>query len=126
MTLEDLNQLHAVGKLIEYDKQKLLELWDRVGILHGPEISGLPKARCTSDVLPETVKKERDLVEDIANLQSMYDGALAWINALPNARTRLIARLRFIECKTWEEVATAMEGRETDVTVRKALYRYLE
>ena len=128
MTLEELNQLQAIEKLIEREKNELLSMREKLG-LHGSNITGMPKAGGArdkiGDVMPGIVDKERELLDIIAILEGKRQRIMDWIDALPNARLQLIAKLRFADGKSWEEVADKLDdGRGADAC-KKCLYRYL-
>ena len=49
-----------------------------------------------------------------------------YIETIPDIQTRLIFRLRFLRCMTWDEVADTIGGHNTVSGVKKACYRYLD
>ena len=49
-----------------------------------------------------------------------------FMNSITNSRIRLIIRLRFINNLQWEEVARQMGGGNTEDTVKKMFYRYID
>lgn len=129
MTLEELSQFQAIEKLIEREKDKLLTMWDSLG-LHSPNFSDLPKAKGArdkiGDTMPEIVDKERELLDMIVILEDKQKRIIDWINALPNARLQLIAKLRFVDGRTWEQVADFIDDGKTCHACKRALYRHLE
>ncbi len=129
MTLEELNQFQAIERLIEHEKDQLLTMWESLG-LHSPIISDMPKAKKACDkigeTMPEIIDKERDLLDRIVILEDMRKKIVDWIHALPNARLQLIANLRFVDGKTWEEIADFMNDGKTSHACKRVLYRYLE
>lgn len=50
----------------------------------------------------------------------------AYVEAIEDGYLRTIYRLRFVECMTWTEVATAVGGNNTEDSVKKICYRFLE
>jgi len=129
MTLEELDQFQTIERLIEYEKDKLLTMRESLG-LHSPNLSGMPKGTGARDkigeTMPEIVDKERELLDGIIILQNMRQRIIDWINALPNARLQLIAKLRFVDGRTWEQVADFIDDGKTSHACKRALYRYLE
>ena len=129
MTLDELSQFQAIEKLIEREKDELLTMWDSLG-LHSPIVSDMPKAKGARDKIGETmpgiVDKERDLLDSIVILEDMRKRIIDWIHALPNARLQLIAKLRFVDGKTWEQVADFIGDGKTSHACKRALYRHLE
>ena len=64
----------------------------------------------------EHAKRERALDRSMGDL----------VDTIPDIQTRLIFRLRFLRCMTWDEVADTIGGRNTVSGVKKTCYRYLD
>ena len=90
----------------------------------------MPKASGAKDkigeVVPEIVDKEREIRMEVQDLEERRKRLHDFIRVLPNVRIRIIMSLRFIDQLTWTDVAAKIGGRETEDTVKKACYRYLE
>ena len=129
MTIEDLRELFYLDKLIDYENERLENLRAKLD-LHSPAISDMPKASGAKDkigeVVPEIVDKEREIRMEVQDLEERRKRLHDFIRVLPNVRIRIIMSLRFIDQLTWTDVAAKIGGRETEDTVKKAVYRYLE
>lgn len=129
MTIEDLRELFYLDKLIDYENERLENLRAKLD-LHSPAISDMPKASGAKDkigeVVPEIVDKEREIRMEVQDLEERRKRLHDFIRVLPNVRIRIIMSLRFIDQLTWTDVAAKIGGRETEDTVKKACYRYLE
>ena len=129
MTIEDLRELFYLDKLIDYENEQLDNLRAKLD-LHSPAISDMPKASGAKDkigeVVPEIVDKTRQIEMDVRDLEERRNRLQEFIRVLPNIRIRIIMSLRFIDQLPWTEVAEKIGGRETEDTVKKACYRYLE
>ncbi len=129
MTIEDLQELFYLDKLIDFENERLENLRAKLD-LHSPTISDMPKASGArdkiGDIVPEIVDKTRELETDIQDLEERRQRLQEFIRVIPNIRIRIIMSRRFIDQMTWTEVAAKIGGRETEDTVKKAVYRYLE
>ena len=129
MTIEDLRELFYLDKLIDYENEQLDNLRAKLD-LHSPAISDMPKASGAKDkigeVVPEIVDKTRQIEMDVRDLEERRNRLQEFIRVLPNIRIRLIMSLRFIDRLPWTMVAEKIGGMETEDTVKKACYRYLE
>jgi len=129
VTIEDLQELFYLDKLIDFENERLENLRAKLD-LHSPTISDMPKASGArdkiGDIVPEIVDKTRELETDIQDLEERRQRLQEFIRVIPNIRIRIIMSRRFIDQMTWTEVAAKIGGRETEDTVKKAVYRYLE
>ena len=128
MTVKELQQLFYLEKIIQHEKDRLDELRASVD-LQSPGLSDMPKAPGARDKLGDTVPKivdqEKEIEKNIRIYSETREMLLQYINDVPFIRIRLIMTLRFVDKMTWQEVADAIGGKETEYTVRKAVYRYL-
>lgn len=129
MTVKELQQLFYLEKIIQHEQDRLDELRASVG-LHSPGLSDMPKAPGARDKLGDTVPKivdqEEEIAREIEHYSAVREKLLNYINRVPNARIKMIMILRFIDQKPWQEVADIIGGRETEYSVKHAVYRYVE
>lgn len=129
MTVQELQQLFYLEKLIAHEEERLEELRASAG-LKSPLLSDMPKAPGAQDKLGQIVPKIIDQEEEIARAIKRYSATreklLRYINRVPNARIKMIMILRFVDQKPWQEVADILGGRETEYSVKHAIYRYVE
>ena len=106
MTLDELSVLHNIRREIERDRRRLEEL----------EQSGGTKAqRGAVRAIIET--KTKKLWEERARLES-------WIAGIPDSMVRQIFTRRFVDGKSWVQVAVEIGGDNTADTVRMIAKRY--
>jgi DNA-directed RNA polymerase specialized sigma subunit len=128
VTVKELQQLFYIEKIIQHEKDRLDELRASVD-LHSPGLSDMPKAPGAKDKLGDTVPKivdqEAEIQKNIILYSRTKEKLLRYINGVPFVRIKMIMILRFIDQKSWQEVADAIGGKETEYSVKKAVYRYL-
>lgn len=129
MTIQDLQQLFYLQKLIEQEQDRLDDLRSAVS-LKSPVLTDMPKAPGVKDkigqLVPSIVDQEAELLRSLQAYREKRDRLIAYITHVPNARIKLILMLRFIDQKSWQEVADAIGGRETEYSVKHACYRYVD
>lgn len=127
--MQDLQQLFYLEKLIEHEKERLAELYEQAGI-KSPTLSDMPKAKGAVDKLgnlvPQIVDKEAEIAENIRRYTKTREELVRYINRIPNARIKMIVILRYIDQRPWQEVAETIGGKETEYSVKHAVYRYMD
>lgn len=97
-------------------------------------ITGMPHASGVrdkvADLVVDLVVETEELEEEIKSVEkemAQVEREISdYIKTIPDIQTRLIFRLRFLRCMTWDEVATTIGGRNTVSGVKKTCYRYLD
>ncbi len=129
MTVKELQQLFYLGKLIEHEQERLEALRSAVS-LKSPVLTDMPKAPGTRDKLgemvPRIIDQEEEITKSIRKYTEARERLLRYINHVPNARIKMMMILRFIDQKSWLEVADMIGGKETEYSVKHAVYRYVE
>ena len=130
MTLKELSQLYYLNKEIQRDEKRLKQLRaDQYKITNNSD--GMPKGSKTiHDPIAERIAHILDLEEMLRlNIQKRYyeeKKIMQYINSIDDCFVRLIFKLRFIDCKAWDEVAFEVGGNNTCHTVKNCCYRYLK
>ena len=129
MTLGELNQLHRLKGFIVQEQDRLDDL--RASLeLKSPILSDMPKNPGAKDKLGETVPKivdEEQLIQaNIETCTQLRNRLMTFIYGIGDLKIRQIFILRFIEDLPWMEVADRVGGRETESSVKNAVYRYVE
>lgn len=100
------------------------------GGLGAQVITGMPHASGAQDKVGNLVIEMEDVLEELVRLEAEMEQVkqkiTSYIETIPDIQTRLIFRLRFLRCMTWDEVAAAIGGRNTGKNVSNRCYRYLE
>lgn len=105
MTIKELSKLFYLNKEIIILSKELLEITE----IGATVLDGMPKgSSTTSKVEMITVKKE-ELRKEIVDAQLEYIDKRVrietYINSIDDPKIRLIARLRFVEFKSWYDIA---------------------
>ena len=129
MTLKELSQIYYLNKEISRDKRRLYQL--KASKLQASKLSKMPSAaHLIYDTMAEkaatTADLETDLHKTIAKRYREELRLTRYINEIDDCFIRLIFKLRFIDCKTWWQVATEIGGGNTADSVRKCCKRYLK
>lgn len=129
MTIQELQQLFYLEKLIKRERERLEALRSAVSV-KSPILSDMPRAPGArdklGDIVPEIVDQEAEITRSLQLYTETRDKLMAYINHAPNARIKMILILRFIDQKPWQEVADIIGGKETEYSVKHAVYRYVE
>ncbi len=129
MTVQELQQLFYLNKLIEHERERLEELRSALS-LQSPVLTDMPKAPGAKDkigtIVPSIIDQEAEIEKNLQAYMEARDKLTEYINRVPNARIKTILILRFIDQKPWQEVAEAIGGRETEYSVKQACYRYVD
>ena len=130
MSKKELSQLFWLNKEIVMWQQKLTRL-ENQSLVKGHQLTGMPSSdnRTTSKVENRAIVLE-EIREHILNLQNRAEREqvriLKYIEGIEDCFIRQIIQYRFLELKSWKEVAASMGGENTSESVRKALQRFLK
>jgi len=93
-------------------------------------ITGMPSGKGAKDRIGNLAAEIRDFEAATEALRARVKKAenqvFAFISGVKDERMRLILRLRFVRLLTWQEIADMLGGENTDETVRRSYYRYME
>lgn len=131
MTLKELSQLFYLNREIEVEKERLEQLKSEAQGISGGKFTGMPCASGhTSDKLARCIAEIVDTEAIIASklVQCLHERSRLerYISEIDDSLTRMIFTYRFINGLPWEQVAACIGGNNTDKSVSKACYRYLE
>lgn len=130
MTVKELSQIYYLNKEIRRDRKRLNEL-KKANSVQSTKFTGMPPTtHLFCDTIAEKVATAADLECDLHKaIAKRYQEELKlmrYINSIDDCFIRLIFKLRFIDCKTWWQVAREVGGGNTSDTVRNSCYRYLK
>lgn len=141
MTIHELNQLRYLDKEIQLLRERIAELRaeaERVTpsvttyINEKKETCVLPKTGGAglhrdkmADMVAAIIEEERQLEELCERRRQEKARLMQFINDIPDSLTRQIFLLRFVDGKSWNAVAVKLGGGNTDNSVKKQVYRYL-
>lgn len=126
MNIKELSNLYYIKKEIE----RLEEELDEITEIGSSVIDGMPHNSNYSDKVQQLVIKKQDLMSKIIKKQIAYIDEKVkmenFINSIDNPKVRLIARLRFIEFKSWYEIADEITPIEDELIDRTTPYNTLK
>lgn len=131
MTLNELSQLYWLNREIEMDQERLAELEQKATSISSPNLSGVPGGSNHFD------NKTQRYVADIVDLQMIIlakqqqciherNRLERYIATIPDSLTRQVFTLRFINGLPWRQVAAHIGGNNTEDSVKKTCYRYID
>ena len=131
MTLNELSQLYWLNREIEMDQERLAELEQKATSVSSPNLSGVPGGSNHFD------NKIQRYVADIVDLQMIIlakqqqciherNRLERYIATIPDSLTRQVFTLRFINGLPWRQVAAHIGGNNTEDSVKKTCYRYID
>ena len=132
MTFHELSQLYYLEREIKSDWERLASLTERVCSPSAPSLTGMPGGGKGSvrqripEVLGEIEKVENQIRKNILLREREKVKLEQYISGIPDSLTRQIFTLRFIECRSWTQIALRVGGGNTEEGVRKRVQRYLD
>lgn len=131
MTLNELSQLYWLNREIEMDQERLAELEQKATSVSSPNLSGVPGGSNYFD------NKIQRYVADIVDLQMIIlakqqqciherNRLERYIATIPDSLTRQVFTLRFVNGLPWKQVAAHIGGNNTEDSVKKTCYRYID
>lgn len=127
LTKDELKQIYYINKEIQMWQRELEKIRSQ-GLVKSPTISDMPKGGQKFDI--------SDYVSAIADYEAVIRGLLAkvqiqrkkiieYIEGLDDSLMKQIIFYRCVSCMTWQEVADAVGGNNTENSVKKAYSRFL-
>lgn len=128
MTKKELSQLVWLKREIERDKERLRELEARAEGLGAP-LTGAPGGGGASDTVGRYAAEAADVCRAIdgkvRRCWTELQRLTRYIDAVEDSLMRQILTARYIEGKTWNQVADSIGGGNTEDSVRMLHNRYL-
>ena len=123
MNEKDLSKFYYLKKEIAYIENKLKELnYGISSIKYTDDIKGTNK----HSSIPERVVELKDKWESkVIMAASICIDIENYIEAIPDAELRLIARYRYIDCMTWDKIAAKLGNGQDRTTISKKIRKYL-
>lgn len=131
MTLKELSQLYYLNREIERDKKRLDELKLQAQGIPGSKLTGMPRGGNISGssidrYIAEIVDLEAIISAKITQCLHERNRLERYIADIPDSLTRQVFTLRFINGLPWLQVAYSIGGYNTEDSVKKICYRYVE
>lgn len=127
MTVKELSQLYYLRQEIAMDERRLSDLRSTSD---SPSLSGMPHKPGYTNRLEQTVGAIVDLERTIREKRARCIRERAWLESyiatVPDSRLRQILTLRFSDGEPWHTIACRMGGGNTEDSVKKMCYRFLE
>lgn len=130
MTLHELNQLYYIEQEIKAYREKIVELREMAESIT-PNYSGMPSGGSQSRSKVETgavaIASYIDMLDKaVLEKAKQSERIHAYILECDDAQTRLIMFLRFVQRKSWGEIARRIGGNNTAGAVRMRAIRYID
>ena len=122
--MKNLNKLYWIKKEIEQIEERMKELT----VLSAVSFSGMPSGNAVSSPVEKfnerLDKLKRKLAIKHAESLAEEERIESYIETIEDAEIRVLARARFIECKSWQQIGD--ENFMDRTTVYKKLNRYIK
>ena len=130
MNIKELSNLFYINKELKRLESELEE----ISVIGATVLDGMPHGTKSGDKVQSLVLKRQSLVEKIVRKQTEYiDEKIRmehFISNIDNPKIRLIVRLRFVEFKSWYDIADEITPEDEELVDRtspyNALKRYFE
>lgn len=129
MTLQELSQYLKLRERLSRDEEILKSL-EAAACPGAQVLTGMPHAPGVRDKVGDLAVEIADMKERIRFIEVEIEGAkkiiTEYIAAVTDDRVCVIMRLHFLRGLTWQETADILGGRNTDESVRKLCYSYMD
>lgn len=130
MALKELSQLYYLNREIEMDKRRLESLKMKSQSPSSARLDGMPHSTSIESRVERYAAEIADLEAIIAAKCEQYiherNRLERYISDIDDSLTRQIFTFRFVNGLSWTQVAAHIGGSNTEKSVSKACYRYLE
>ena len=122
--MRGLNKLYYLKVDIENIKDEIRSL----PTISSPQITGMPRGSGISEPVVSYVLKKEELVEKLNQKIAKYTEELVRIEniieTIDDAEVRAIARMRFVQCMTWEDIGNKIHLDRTNCA--RKLKKYIK
>lgn len=129
MTVQELNKLYYLKKLIERDTLRLEELEAKLQP-RGTRMDGMPRRASHENMMEKLIPILVDLRDQITarwiEYIREYKAIEEYIHSMEDYQMRTILSYRFVDLMTWNQIALKIGGGNTEDSVRVACRRFLE
>ena len=126
MSIKELSNLYYLSKEIKQLEEELEEITE----IGASVIDGMPHGTGTGDKVQQLVLKRQSLIEQIVRKQTKYIDEKSrmehFIDNIEDSKVRFIAHLRFIDFKSWYEIADEITPENKKLVNRNAPYMLLK
>lgn len=129
MTKKELSQVYYLDKEIKRDKERLKELQAKAYKIT-QDMGGMPSSRKKSDKVGQyavEIAEQKSLIQEkIRKCIYLQNRILRYINSIDDSLIRQILTERYIELKSWRQIAFIVGGGNTEESVRKIHDRFIK
>lgn len=130
MTKEKLMQVYYIDKEITAWKKELekIRAAREVSAVRLTGVPGRKSAICdkVAENAAAAADTERKIRQKLLELEKARNEVTNYILSIPDCQTRLIFKLRCLNLLSWNAVADEIGGMNSEYSVKKRFYRYLE
>ena len=128
MTLRELSQHIRLQEQLTRD-QEILESLQAAALPGAQVMTGMPHTAGARDKVGDLATEIADLKKHILQLKKEIArseaGVAEFIGGVEDTKVRIILRLRFVRCLTWQQTADVMGIEAGEESARKICTRYL-
>lgn len=129
LTLEELERLPYLKKVIDNGMSKLLELEDQKTAIRSSIPSGMPgggnQQRGIDDFLVSILEQQEQIEKELQEFREEWNNTHKKISRIQNLRIRLIILYRFENHLTWQEVSDRLGERDSEYAIKSAFRRWM-
>lgn len=126
MNIKELSNLFYINKELKRLESELEE----ISVIGATVLDGMPHGTKSGDKVQSLVLKRQTLVEKIVRKQTEYiDEKIRmenFISNIDNPKIRLIVRLRFVEFKSWYDIADEITPEDKELVDRTTPRKYFQ
>lgn len=131
MNIQDLKRVQYLNKEIEtlskiLDEIIATSLVGAKSYLDTESVSKYSKYSKVENKAVDIASIRTEIEVKIVELQELYHKILHWIFSIDDPLIRLIFEEKYLNLRTWNQVADIVGGMNTEDSVKKMAYRYLE
>ena len=130
MRREDLMKVYYLDKEITEWKEEIKRIRDRAmpkSVQYGAfKTKKVTPADLVAEAAVMIADTERKIRKKLLELELARNEIIRYIMDIEDCQTRLIFKLRCLDNMSWNEVADRVGGMNSEYSVKKRFYRYLE
>ena len=128
MTKNELSKLYYLNLEIKYIQNEIGRL-DGASTSATHVITGMPSGNDIDDIVGRSIA-EIDNLRDVLKQRvkrhlNQVNKINEFIDSIDDPQIRMIISLRYINCLSWNQVAASIGGGNSEDSVKKVVYRYL-
>lgn len=125
MTLKELKSFAGKNGLLKIQDEKIARLEARLVRHSEIDTSGIPRNPTPRNSTEELMIEIIAAKDRRAEIKSQLNDISTWISHIDDDLVQFIILRRFVDNKRWQEIADELGGNNTEYSVKKLCYRYI-